>query len=186
MSTKKVFIELIAFLETKKDSKISDILKSDAFKDLILAKKNGNTVLKDQNDNIVAIFCWYHKKWELLFEVEYGSKASHHTGLNTMCKIGVNLWTKQQAEAKKAKAELLDKVADGEVEVKDVAQLVSDIEDERNLILLTNAPKGTVAQPTLLEMHEAEAYSIVEAEAEAEAEAKAEAEKLKKEAKAKK
>ena len=185
MSTKKVFIELIAFLETQKDSKISDILKTEEFKELVIAKKNGNTVLKDQNENIVAIFCWYHKRWELLFEVEYGSKASHHTGLNTMCKIGVNLWTKQQAVAKVAKTELLDKVADGEVEVKDIAELVSDIENARNRIITDNQPNGTIAQPSLLEAHEAEAYHEVAEAAEFEALAKAEAE-AKAEAKANK
>ena len=149
MSTKKVFIEMIAFLESHKDSKISEILKSDEFKELVVAKKNGNTVLKDKDDNVVAIFCYYHKQWELLSEVEYGSKASHHTGYNTMCKIGVNKWTKQQAVAKTAKGDLLEQVAEGEVEATDVAELLSKIEDARNSIDMTDAPKGTKEMPKL-------------------------------------
>lgn len=149
MSTKKVFIEMVAYLESHKDSKIADILKTEEFLELIVAKKNSNTVLKDENDNIVAIYCWYHKRWELLSEVEYGSKASHHTGYNTMCKIGVNKWTKQQATAKAAKSELLDKVAEGEVEVKDVQKLIDEIEDARNAIDMKDAPKGTKTMPSL-------------------------------------
>lgn len=147
MSTKKVFIELVQYLESQKDSKIADILKAEEFLELIVAKKNANTVLKDENDNVVAIFCYYHKRWELLSEVEYGSKASHHTGYNTMCKIGVNKWTKQQAVAKTAKADLLDEVAAGDVEVKDVAAKLDEIEDARNAIDMTDAPKGSKKLP---------------------------------------
>ena len=149
MSTKKVFIEMVQYLESQKDSKIADILKSEEFLELIVAKKNSHTVLKDKDGNIVAIFCYYHKQWELLSEVEYGSKKSHHTGYNTMCKIGVNKWTKQQSVAKVAKSDLLDKVAAGEIEVADVQHHLSDIEDTRNFIDMLDAPKGSKKEPSL-------------------------------------
>lgn len=147
MSTKKVFIEMVAFLESQKDSKISDILKSEKFLDLIVAKKNAHTVLKDKNDKVVAIFCYYHKQWELLSEVEYGSKASSATGFNTMCKIGVNKWTKQQSVAKNAKSELLMEVASGELDPKDLTARIDEIEDARNSIDMKDAPKGTKEMP---------------------------------------
>jgi len=147
MSTKKVFIELVEYLESHKDSKIGDILTSEAFKDIITAKKNTTTVLKDENDNVIAIFCYYHKQWELLKDVEYGTKVSSATGFNTMCKIGVNKWTKQHNDAKKAKAELLDQVASGEIKPQDVAQLVNDIDRKRDTIDKENMPKGTKETP---------------------------------------
>jgi len=155
MSTKKVFIELVHYLETNKDLKISDVLKAEEFLELIVAKKNANTVLKDLNDNVVAIFCYYHKRWELLSEVEYGSKVSHWSGFNTMCKIGVNKWTKQQAVAKQAKVDLLDSVAEGKVQVADVSTLIDEIENARNAIDMVGAPKGSKKLP-LIEVPKAE------------------------------
>lgn len=147
MSTKKVFLDLVEFLESQKDAKISDILKSDEFKDIITAKKNATTVLKDKNDKVIAIFCYYHKQWELLSEVEYGTKVSSATGYNQMCKIGVNKWTKQQSDAKKAKAELLDLVAEGKVEPSEISSRVDKIENKRNSIDMEGAPKGTKDVP---------------------------------------
>ncbi len=147
MSTKKVYIEMVAFLESHKDSKVADILKSNEFIEIIEAKKNSNCVLKDANDKVVAIFCYYHKQWELLSKVEYGSKASSATGFNTMCKIGVNKWTKQQNDAKKAKANLLDEVAEGKLDPKDINPRLDTIENARNKIDMKDAPKGTKEAP---------------------------------------
>jgi len=149
MSTKKVYLEMIAFLESHKDSKISDVLKMEEFKDIIVAKKNSNTILKDENGKVFAIFCWYHKQWELLSEVEYGSKASHHSGFNTMCKIGVNKWTKAQSVAKSEKSKLLDLVASGELDPKDISSRLDEIENQRNKVDMKDAPKGSKEEPKL-------------------------------------
>ncbi|MGI9568168.1 MAG: hypothetical protein ACR2PH_00100 [Desulfobulbia bacterium] len=147
MSTKKVYVEMVAFLEAHKDSKIADVLKSEAFIDIIEAKKNTQCVLKNDKGEITHIFCYYHKQWEKLADVEYGKKASHPTGFNTMCKIGVNKWTKQYNDSKKAKAELLDLVATGELDPKDIPTRIEEIDAARNAVDMSDAPKGMKEMP---------------------------------------
>ena len=138
---------MLAFLQENKDKKVSAVLDSAEFKELIEAKKQGNAVLKDANGNVTHIFCYYHKQWENVKEVEYGKKKNSHTGLNTMCKIGVNKWTKQQNDAKKAKAELLEKVGAGKVDPKEISSRLEKIEAARNAINMEDAPKGTKEVP---------------------------------------
>ena len=52
---------------------------------LMLAKKGGSdkgsTFIKDADGNVIAIYCYYHKKWELVEHIEYGKKANTATGL---------------------------------------------------------------------------------------------------------
>ncbi len=141
MSTKKAFVELVAFLQTNKEKKIKDII--DQVIEMTDAKKNASTVRKDENDKITHIFCYYHKQWEEIAKVAYGAKASSATGLNTMCKIGVNKWTKQQSVAKNAKTELLDLVAEGKVKTNDIPKRLEAIESARVKIDMEKAPKGT-------------------------------------------
>lgn len=145
MSTKKQFVELLSFLEKNKSSKVSDILSQVA--EMCEAKKNHTTVIKDDNGKVTHIFCYYHKQWEDVSKVEYGKKASSATGLNTMCKVGVNKWTKQQSDAKNAKAELLDKVVSGEAKAENVKQQLDEIELKRVKIDMADAPKGTKEMP---------------------------------------
>lgn len=147
MATKKVFIELINYLNEHKGKTVESILESADFKEIIEAKKNANTVIKDANGKVTHIFCYYHKQWEELKSVPYGKKASSHTGFNTMCKVGVNKWTKQQNDAKKAKGELLEKVAEGEVQPSDIAKQLESIENARNAIDMKDAPKGSKVEP---------------------------------------
>lgn len=124
MSTvKKQFEEIYAVLEENKNKKVSTILPQ--LVELMQKKNNAsgaaNTFIKDNEGNVVAIFCYYHKKWELVTECEYGNKKGTATGLNTMCKEGVSKWTKQQRVKKAQEAELLTKVSSGELAVEDIA-----------------------------------------------------------------
>ncbi|AFV51080.1 hypothetical protein MS_01 [Vibrio phage VPMS1] len=84
---------------------------------LMEAKKGGSdkgsTFIKDAEGNVLAVYCYYHKKWELVEHIEYGKKANTATGLNTMCKVGVSCWSKQQRTYNKAKDELLVQMAEG-------------------------------------------------------------------------
>lgn len=84
---------------------------------LMEAKKGGSdkgtTFLKDDEGNVIAVYCYYHKKWELVEHIEYGKKANTATGLNTMCKVGVSCWSKQQRTYNKAKDDLLMQMAEG-------------------------------------------------------------------------
>lgn len=146
MSTKKVFVELVQYLEANKDKKVSSLLKT--VKEMTSTKKSNQTVIYKDNKPY-AIYCYYHKQWELVKDVPFGSKKSNKSGLNNMCKVGTNQWTKQQAEAKKAKAKLLDDVTNGKIDPKDLKVLLDQIEEQRNRIDMKDAPKGTKEAPQL-------------------------------------
>lgn len=147
MSTKKVFVELLTFLETNKSKKIIDVL--DKIKDLTNSKKNNITIAYDNKKKAYAIFCYYHKQWELLSDVEYGKKASSKSGFNTMCKIGTNAWTKQQSVARAKKSGLLNDVASQKVDPKELLNKMDEIETNRTLISSINKPKGSLKMPIL-------------------------------------
>lgn len=137
MNVKKQFADIIAVLEANPNKKVSSVM------DEILAlcsKKsnggsNGSTLYKNADGKVVAVFCYYHKKWELVADCEYGSKANTASGLNTMCKEGVSNWTKQQRLSKQAKAELLDKVAKGEVVVDNITAELERIDESTKAVV---------------------------------------------------
>ena len=94
MTIKKQYVDLITFLEENKKETVESILKEAI--QMCLSKVNTKTHVKDTDGEVFAIFCYYHKQWELVSNVEYGKKANSTTGLNTMCKQGVRGWTRQQ------------------------------------------------------------------------------------------
>lgn len=131
---KKDFQELIAFLEANEKKSVKTILEQ--VREMCSAKAQV-TFKKDADGNVTHVFCYYHKVWEDVTVHEYGKKASNKaTGLNTMCKVGLNQWTKQQREAKKAKDELLAKVASGEVPAERLTAELELIEAKRNAIVM--------------------------------------------------
>jgi len=132
MSTiKKSFEEIYNLLVSNKDKKVSSIMNE--LLNLMETKQ------RDSNHRFVngklEIFCYYHKEWELLEQVEYGSKANSTTGYNTMCKVGVNCWTKQQRDFKTNKSELLDLLANGKLEVNDLKAKLDLLELEKDKIV---------------------------------------------------
>ena len=136
-NVKKQFEEIYAVLEENKNKKVSTILPQ--LIELMSKKNNAsgaaNTFIKDDEGNVVAIFCYYHKKWELVSECEYGNKKGTATGLNTMCKEGVSKWTKQQRVKKAAEAELLTKISSGELAVEDIGAAQAEIIETSKEIL---------------------------------------------------
>ncbi len=122
-NVKKQYEELYAFLEANKAKKVSTVLPQ--LVEMMQRKNNAsgqaNTFVKDEDGNVIAIYCYYHKKWELVSEATYGAKKGTATGYNTMCKEGVSQWTKQQRAKKQAEAEILNRVASGELAVEDIA-----------------------------------------------------------------
>ena len=140
MSIKKSFVELVELLEANKDRKVSSIL--DEVYLMAESKKQSSTSIVDKEGNVIAIFCYYHKQWELISETEYGKKVNSKTGYNTMCKVGVSKWTKAQRDAKNAKAQLLEDVSNGIVEPSDILKLQDDIEAKRVTIDTTDMPQG--------------------------------------------
>ena len=112
MAIKKDYQLIVEFLEANQNKKVATILEQ--LREMC-SQSNTVTFKKDDEGNVTEVFCYYHKRWELVSEHEYGKKASNKaTGLNTMCKVGYNQWTKQQSVAKKAKEQLLSRLANGE------------------------------------------------------------------------
>ena len=126
-------MDLKTFLETNKDKTIGEC-KDEILSFLQTPTKVSNNTNYKINGQVVAIFCYYHKKWEPTCECEYGAKASSTTGLNTMRKEGVSKWTKQQRLAKVAKEELLTNVTNGSIDPSDLALELATIEVERKKV----------------------------------------------------
>jgi len=138
MAIKKAYQDVVDYLEANQGSKVKTILP-----DVIAmcsAKSGGGggggaQFRKDADGNVTDIFCYYHKKWEPVAEVEFGKKATSPTGLSNMCKEGTSAWTKAVAAAKKAKAQLLDDVANEVVAPGDIKAKTADIDTARALIV---------------------------------------------------
>lgn len=127
VNVKKVFTELYAVLEANKNKKVSTVLPQ-----LVeLMSKSTNAVAEttryDEDGKLTHVYCYYHKEWEDITECEYGAKKNTKSGLNTMCKVGVSNWTKQQRAKKKAESELLVKLASGDIKVEDLPELQAEI-----------------------------------------------------------
>lgn len=137
MQIKKQFEEIYALLEANKNKQIKTLLPELA--ELMSKKSSGGglaSTFHKIDDEVAIVFCYYHKKWELVTIAEYGKKASNQaTGLNTMCKEGVSQWTKAQRSKKQAEADLLTKVASGELKPEDIAEEQDKIVKASKLIV---------------------------------------------------
>lgn len=129
MTIKKVYEDLIKLLEENPNKKVSTIL-DDVYK-LASSKHRSKNFIVDENGKVTHIFCYYHKKWEDVTKVEYGSKANSATGLNSMCKEGVNQWTKQQREYKQNMTNLLPLVSSGEISPDQITDKQKEYEEQR-------------------------------------------------------
>lgn len=137
-----LFAQAIATLEEAKVKK--SVLESvrSLYNDAVdlTANKNSNgsgskTTAYYRDGKLTAVFCYYHKRWELVDHIEYGNKSGTKTGLNTMCKEGVSAWTKANRAHNKLKDELLQKLFKGEVsneEVQTALQAEPTIEPHSN------------------------------------------------------
>lgn len=130
---KKPYVELIELLQANEGKKVSALLPQ--ILEMCTSKVAQETFRTDADGKVTEIFCWYHKQWESLDEHEYGAKANTKTGYNRMCKKGVNTWTKQQSDAKKAKAQLIEDVANGKIEPQELPLKLEEIEETRNQII---------------------------------------------------
>lgn len=96
MTIKKAFVPLLELLEANKNKKVEALLPQ--ILALVTAKQLDRTFAVNDAGEVTHIYCYYHKKWEALADVEYGAKKHSTHGYNTMCKEGVNAWTKQQRD----------------------------------------------------------------------------------------
>lgn len=113
-NVKKVFEDVYQILIDNQNKKVSSILPD--LLEIMSRQKNSSGQTKNHHTidgEVVAIFCWYHKKWEL--SEHYGKKANSTTGLNTFCREGVSVWTKNQRLKKQIESDLLKEVMAGAV-----------------------------------------------------------------------
>lgn len=152
MAIKKAFVGIIEFLEANVGSKVKTILPEVI--ELASAKSGGaggeSKSLRDADNKVTHVYCYYHKKWEPVADVEFGAKASSATGLNNMCKEGVSAWTGAVRTAKKANEQLLNDVGEGKVAPGDIATTRADIESARAVI---TPRKDGVGFETLEDVH---------------------------------
>jgi hypothetical protein len=148
MSIKKSYIEIVEFLQANQDKKVKTILEE--VLRMAESKKQSSTHLMNKDGTVFAIYCYYHKQWEIVADVPYGSKKNTVTGLNTMCKIGVSKWTKKQRDAKTALANLIDDVANGTIDPSDINQHKEDIETNRLMMDTTDMPVGYASEEEVL------------------------------------
>lgn len=140
--------DIMTYIEENKNKKVINIQENlnKMLNELTIVNRLGRTFLVDDNNKVYAIFCYYHKQWELLSKVEYGSKVSSSHGYNTMCKIGVREWTRQQKELKLLGNEVLSQLESGSLTI----EQVSDYKEKRTLeiktINLETKPKGYASQ----------------------------------------
>ena len=129
MSTiKKGYTELYAILLANADKKVKTVM--DLLIPIMESQQRDKNHYLDE-DGRLLVFCYYHKQWEHVDQVPYGKKANTVTGLNTMCKIGTNQWTKQQREFKAAGTDLLELVASGELLPEDISTKTDEFEETR-------------------------------------------------------
>lgn len=140
MTIKKAFTEIHDFLQANKDKKVASILdQAIAF---MSAQRNSaeSMAIRDGKGNVVALMDAYTGRWAALVgskAVEFGVKANTSTGLNPMSKASLNQYNKQQSAAKKAGAELLQKVAAGEVKPASINEHLAAIEEARKAVVDT-------------------------------------------------
>ena len=155
MTIKKAYQDIVTLLEDNNDAIVSDILPQVI--QLASAKTGGGgggratTFHKDEEGNIVAIKCYYHNLWMDPEVAEFGKKTGSATGLNSMCKDGVSKWTKQQRQTKKAKEQLLQDLAAGEITADELPQALEEIEAASNEIIPRDDAYGFETLEELLE-----------------------------------
>lgn len=138
MAIKKAYQAIISTLEANRDSVVGDII--DNIIELASAKTGGGggkatSFHRNEAGEVVAIHCYYHKVWLSPKLIEFGTKASSATGLNSMCKSGVSNWTKQERAFKKAKEDLLTEVAAGTIDVSDLKDLLAELDMARDEVV---------------------------------------------------
>lgn len=128
---KKAYVDLIELLEANKNKKVETLLPQ--ILELATAKQASKNFLTNDKGEVTHIFCYYHKKWE---EVKhYGKKKHSASGYNSMCKEGVNMWTKQQRQYKTGMEDLVDQIAEGTLSADMVQEAKEELHYEKNEIV---------------------------------------------------
>lgn len=151
---KKAYVAIIDLLKANASLTVEEILPQAI--ELAQAKVGtgggkATTFHRDEEGTVVAIQCYYHKRWFDPRVTEFGLKASSASGYNSMTKDGQSKWNKQQAAAKKAEQGLLDLVVAGELNPADIPAEKDAIAAEAKLITPLLDDDGVVAGYETLE-----------------------------------
>lgn len=154
MAIKKSMQEIYDILDANQTATVASVMSQ--LESVMSTKARGaakgesvRTSLRDADDNVVAIRCYYFKRWMPLVgdeAVDFGAKAGTNTGLNSMCKEGVSHWTKQQRVAKEATANILVDVEAGTLDASDIAAAREEIEAARQEIADTTLGFESLAE----------------------------------------
>jgi len=139
---KKVFAELYTLLEDNKDMKVKALLPQ--IMEIVTAKQMAKTFRLNEAGEVTHVYCWYHKMWEDISVAEYGSKPKTASALNSMCKEGVNQWTKQQRDYKKGKEDILDKLTKGTMTPDQIQAELVELEKVKDVIVPRKDNHGSV------------------------------------------
>lgn len=130
--------EIIAYLNDNENKKVSTV-KNELINMIseLTKRKTGpaQTHIRDANNEVIAIFCYYHKKWEILEHAEYGLKKHSTHGFNTMCKEGVSRWTKQNNKRKQIGNIILEELSSGILNAESIALRKQELEEECNIVI---------------------------------------------------
>ena len=151
MTIKKVFQPIIELLQSNLQATVSDLMGQ--IEAIAMAKPGGGggdgspkSVL-NPDGTPHAIFCYYHRKWELVSEVEFGAKLSSATKLNSMCKEGAARWSAQNTKSKTDTADLLPSISSGDLAIADIPSAQAKIETTRTFISPREDGHGSDTQP---------------------------------------
>ena len=137
------------FLEMNSNKKVSSIQEELLAMISKLNSSTGKTFYRDEDGNILAIRCYYYKRWMPLVgpnSVEFGTKTSSTTGFNTMCKEGVKAWTRMNKSRKELDSRILDMLMSGELTHDEVKSYKSEQLEKINTIEPTDLGYDTLEE----------------------------------------
>lgn len=137
MAIKKVFAPVMAILESNLSATVADVIEQ--VRAATSAKTGGGggkatNFVRDEAGVVTAVKCYAFDKWMDPRLVPFGAKANTPTGLNTMCKAGVGVWTKAQADFKKGKDAVVAKLLANELTSEDAQAAIAELEAARVLV----------------------------------------------------
>jgi len=157
MTIKKQFEPIIGFLESNSDKTVQEIMGA------VLAmcestRTNITSVFHPETGEVLAIYCYYHKQWEMVHVFEYGVKKSTSTGLNTMCKEGASHWNKQWKKSKLASDQILVDLLNGSIQQEQIFGIQRIIERDKFAIKETEVPGTKSMDEVIVELKARDLY----------------------------
>lgn len=137
MAIKKVFAPVMAILESNLSASVADIIEQ--VRAATSAKTGGGggkatNFVRNEEGVVTAVKCYAFDKWMDPRLVPFGAKANTPTGLNTMCKAGVSVWTQAQAAFKKGKDAVVAQLLANEITSEEAQAKIAELEAARTAV----------------------------------------------------